>query len=376
MTSGPGETHRHGSARRIPPDRGTAAVKDLAFLLPGDLATLTGGCIYDRRIIDGLRALGWRVTVHQLDPGFPLPTAAALRQARQVLGAIADGRPAVIDGLALGAMPDLVATHADRLRIVALVHHPLALETGLTAEQAGRLKQSEEDALARARLVLVTSPATARSLVADYAVSADRIAVVEPGTDPAPLAEGSGDGVPELLCVASLTPRKGHAVLFDALSDVRDRPWRLTCAGSLERSPETAAALRARVARLGLEDRVCLVGEVRQDALAQYYRRADLFVLASWLEGYGMVLAEALAHGLPVISTTAGAIPDTVPADAGLLVPPGDRRALAAALARFLDDRATRETLAEGARQARAMLPGWDRSCALFAAAIERKIPG
>ena len=347
-------------------------MRDLAFLIPGDPDTLTGGYIYDRRIVDGLRGRGWRIAVHPLDGSFPLPDAVALAHARKVFEAIPAGQLVVIDGLAFGGMPDLVSMHAARLRIVALVHHPLALETGLTPAQAGYLKQNEQAALACARLVLVTSPATARTLVADYGVSPDRIAVVEPGTDPAPLSAGSGAGVAGLLCVASLTPRKGHALLFDALYDVRDRPWQLTCAGSLERSPETTTALRARLARLGLEDRVHLVGEVAPEALVQFYMRADLFVLASWLEGYGMVFAEALAHGLPVIGTTAGAIPDTVPPDAGLLVPAGNRPALAAALARFLDDAPTREVLVTGARRARAMLPGWDRSCDRFAVAIER----
>ena len=347
-------------------------MKDLHFLIPGNLDTLTGGYIYDRRIIEGLRARDWRIAVHGLDPSFPLPTAGAIVQAQKVLHSIPDRRSLVIDGLALGGMPELVAMHADRLRIIALVHHPLALETGLTAGQAARLRQTEQAALAPACRVLVTSPATARTLETDYAVPPGKVAVVEPGTDPGPLARGSGSATPGLLCVASLTPRKGHAVLLDALSDIRDRRWHLTCVGSVKHSPQTAAALREQLARLGLGDRVSLVGEVAPEALEQFFGRADLFVLPSLLEGYGMVLTEALARGLPVISTTAGAIPDTVPAEAGLLVPPGDRRALAAALGRFLDDDATREGLAAGARKARTKLPGWDQSCARFAAEVER----
>lgn len=361
---------QHYRPRTIAPSAVT--VKNLHFLVPGDLHTLTGGYIYDRRITEGLRKVGWRVTVHELDPDFPLPTSAALEQAQRALETIPAGQPVVIDGLALGGMPDLAAVQADRLRIIALVHHPLALETGLTTAQAAHLRQNERAALAAARRVLVTSPATARTLQTDYAVARQRIAVIEPGTDPAPLAEGSGCAVPELLCVATLTPRKGHAVLFDALAEVRDRPWRLTCAGSDERSPETAAALRSQLARLGIDDRVDLAGAVSGAGLERLFARADLFVLASFLEGYGMVLAEALARGLPVISTTAGAIPDTVPEGAGILVPPGNHRALAAAMARFLDDPETRETLAAAAHRARERLPTWDQSCALFADEIKR----
>jgi len=85
-----------------------------------------------------------------------------------------------------------------------------------------------------------------------------------------------------------------------------------------------------------------------------------------------MALAEALAHGLPVISTTAGAIPDTVPASAGLLVPPGDTGAFTEALRRFLDEPALRARLAAGARKAGARLPDWPQAVAGWAAALDR----
>jgi len=348
-------------------------VRTLAFVVPGDLATLTGGYRYDRRMIAGLRASGWRVACHSLDASFPAPSERALRDADAQLAAIPDGRLTVIDGLAYGAMPDVAAAHAARLRLVALVHHPLAEEAGLAAGAAERLRGSERRALGVAARVIVTSRATARAL-RGLDVPADRIDVVEPGTDPAPLAQGSPGRELGLLCVGAVIPRKGHAVLIEALARVADRPWRLVCVGSLDRCPSAVADLRRRIDALGLRWRVALAGEEGEEAICASYARADAFVLPSFHEGYGMVLAEALAHGLPIVATRAGAIPDTVPQDAGLLVPPGDVDALAGALATLLDDPALRARLAAGARAARERLPTWEAACGRFAAALGRAV--
>jgi glycosyltransferase involved in cell wall biosynthesis len=170
--------------------------------------------------------------------------------------------------------------------------------------------------------------------------------------------------------VATLTPRKGHAVLFDALAELCDRSWHLYCVGSLERDAGTAAALRTQIERLGLAGRVTLLGEVTAGELAERYATADLFVLASYLEGYGMALTDALACGLPVISTTAGAIPDTVTADSAILVPPGNSGELAAALATVMDEPGTRKALGTGAQTARNALPTWEEASADFGAQL------
>jgi len=322
------------------------------FLIPGDPNTRTGGYLYDRRVMAGLAALGWRVELHRLSAAFPLPDVAALDEADAVLAALPEQALVVIDGLALGAMPAVAAHHRSRLRLVALVHHPLALETGLTEELRRQLHVSEREALRHVRSVIVTSPSTARTL-ADYGVLPEQCAVCLPGVDPAPLAQGSGGDELALLCVASLTPRKGHAVLFRALARLKDQPWRLRCAGSADLDPATAAGLSILADELGLAARIEFPGQLDETALALEYQRADVFVLPSYHEGYGMALAEALAHGLPIISTTAGAIPNTVSVDAGLLVLPGDAAALAEALTRVMTDSDLRQRLAAGARAAR-----------------------
>jgi glycosyltransferase involved in cell wall biosynthesis len=338
----------------------------IELVVAGALDQRTGGYIYDRRVVEGLRGLGRPVRVHELAGRFPVVDDLAIAAARAALDEMRAGGLPVIDGLALPAFADLPMPRA----WVALVHHPLALETGLGAVEAERLAAAERRALAAASRVIVTSAHTRRDL-AGYDVEAARVGVVLPGTDPAPLARGSADPEPALLCVASLTPRKGHLVLLEALADLRDLAWRLTCVGSPDRDPAAAAAIGAAIARLRLEDRVQLIGERVEADLQPFYDAADLFVLASHHEGYGMVLAEALARGLPIVSTTAGAIPGTVPAAAGILVRPGDPEALARALRRLLTEPELRARLAAGARAARRTLPTWSDAVSTFATELD-----
>jgi glycosyltransferase involved in cell wall biosynthesis len=328
------------------------------FLIPGDLSTRTGGYEYDRRIRDGLVRLGWTVDVRPLDGSFPQPTDAALAHAETVLGAIPEGSLVLVDGLALGAMPGPAAAHADRLRLLALVHHPLALENGLAPTVAARLRESERRALAVVRHVIVTSRQTSGALV-EFGVTTDRVTVVEPGTEPAPLARGSDGGVVQLVCVASLSPRKGHAVLFRALGALRAYAWRLECVGNVEREPETVRGLRQLLRDGQIEDRVNLVGEADAHQVNMHYDRSDVFVLPTLYEGYGMVVAEALARGLPVISTPTGAIADLVTPDVGILVAPGDVDGWREALTRIFDP-AVRARLAQGARTRRLALRTWE----------------
>jgi glycosyltransferase involved in cell wall biosynthesis len=343
------------------------------LVLPGSLDRPTGGTIYDRRIVEGLRARGATVTVHALPDRFPLPEAADLQTAADLFAALADDALVVVDGLAFGALPEIVTAHADRLRLVALVHHPLAMETGLEPNAAELLRAQETIALRAARRIIVTSPATRESLVRDYAVPPNACHVVPPGTDPAPAALGSGgaQGGVALLTVGSLIPRKGHDILIEALARLTDRSWHLTLAGADDHRPATAQALRTLVTARGLSSRVTMTGALTTDALADAYAAADVFVLASHYEGYGMVLSEAMARGLPIVSTTGGAIPDTVPPDAALLAPPGDVDALTDALRRVLDDPATRARLREGALAARHALPDWTVTADRFAASLE-----
>jgi glycosyltransferase involved in cell wall biosynthesis len=341
----------------------------LDLVVPSGLETRTGGFIYDRRMVEALRERGWSVTVRELGGGFPQPSADELCEAASLLRGLPAGRSVLIDGLALGGMPELVASERTRLRLIALIHHPLALETGLDAATAQRLHSAERRALAAVSQVIVTSQTTAAAL-SEYAVAPELIDVVPPGTDRAPLATGSGTPTLQLLCVGTLTPRKGHALLIEALARLKDLRWRLACAGSTERDPACAGALEQQVKRAGLDERVVLLGELDNPALRAAYARADAFVLASYYEGYGMAFAEALAHGLPIVATAGGATAQTVPQGAGLLVPPGDVAALRRALRRLICDAALRAGLQAGAREARHSLPSWCEAGDRLAAAV------
>lgn len=345
---------------------------ELAFLVPGALDQLTGGYLYDRQVVHGLRARGHQVQVVELEGRHPEADEHARQAAAIALSRLPDGAIAVIDGLALPAFAPCLAREATRLRLVGFIHHPLSLETGLSPADADRYATLEADLWPRLRGAICPSPHTARHLLAAGLADA-RVAVAPPGTArPASGGPRRARSRLEILTVGTLTPRKGHLMLIEALAGLRDLDWHLNCIGSLERAPDTVNALRAAIAAHGLEERVVLRGEQPADRVAEAYRHADLFALPSFHEGYGMVFAEALAHGLPIVATTAGAIPDTVPAAAALLVPPGDVAALQEALRRLLSDTALRSRLATGASNAAAALPDWTQAVDRWAAALEQ----
>ena len=347
-------------------------MKRVVFAVPGSLDTPTGGYVYDRRIMAELRQLGWNVDYLNIGDGFPAPDEKTRSAARSLLSAIPVGEPIVLDGLALGVLPDVAAELARQHPLVALVHHPLALESGLTTERANALRRSERAALAEVREVVVTSPATAKLVVSDYGVPANHITVARPGNDPVLPSAREPNDVPHLLSVGAVVPRKGFDILVSALAALADVPWRLTIVGDLTRDPNQAAKLEVLISRHGLTDRIETIGTISPSLLAILFGKADLFVLASRFEGYGMAYAEALSHGLPVVGTTAGAIPDTIPKGAGLLVPPDEPAALAAALRSVIVDADRRRLLSEGALVAARTLPTWQQSASIFAATLDR----
>ncbi|MCF8479977.1 MAG: glycosyltransferase family 4 protein [Rhodospirillum sp.] len=342
--------------------------QDLVFAFPGALGTRTGGYAYDRRVIVELGTLGWTVDPLPLGDGFPFPSPAVKAAAEDRLSALSDDTRVVIDGLAFGVLDAWAEREARRLRITALVHHPLALESGLGEEDRVRFQRTEERALCFAARVIVTSPMTARDLTARFGVAADRITVACPGTDPGPISPGDGDP-PHILSIGTLTPRKGHDVLLAALQRVEDLAWTVTIVGSSALAPDTALALRGQCLDLGLGDRVVFAGDCldTRPLLAS----ADLFALASRYEGYGMAFAEALSQGVPIVSCRAGAIPEVVPEDAGILVPVDDPEAFAGALRCLLSDKGRRARMAQAARRAGAALPSWQVTTATIARTLE-----
>ena len=294
-----------------------------------------------------LPRFGVAVTHLELPGGYPAPTSGELGATAQAFARVPKQAVLLVDGLAYGAMPQEVIAQATG-PIVALVHHPLCLETGLAAERQAELKVSETAALALARHIVVTSATTARTLVKEFGVPVQRITVAEPGTDAAPLLRGGrrvpaagrtgrasqarrSAGTLRLLAVGSIVPRKGYDLLVQALDRLGYLDWELAIAGDRDRSPETTTALVRRICRSKVRDRIELVGALDERALGALYAGTDLFVMASLYEGYGMVLAEALVRGLPIVATTGGAAAARIPDRAALKVPPGDVDALSRA---------------------------------------------
>ncbi|GAB3685587.1 glycosyltransferase family 4 protein [Salinisphaera aquimarina] len=341
------------------------ACAEAVLIVAGDPHQLTGGYLYDAHIVDGLRERGHSIRVVGLDGTFPEPDATARQALDDTLAAIVDHAIVVIDGLAMGALPEVIERHADRLCVIALVHHPLADETGLDANTRDRLLSAEQRALAAVTAVVVTSVFTARRLE-ELDIRAPSLTVVEPGVAPAAAAPDRQEGPCRLLCVATLIPRKGHDVLVAALSGLSDLDWQCECVGALDRDPAYADAVAAQIEDAHLSERLRLRGPLEATELNDAYARSDLFVLPSHYEGYGMVILEALAHGLPIVTTTGGALADTLPADCGLAVPPGDTAALHDALRTLIVDRDARHRAQATARAARDHLRRWPQAANEF----------
>ena len=311
----------------------------------------SGGNLYDRRICDGLSALGWDVIIYAASGAWPWPDRASVAALRRLIAGISDGAIVLIDGLVASTTPEILVPEADRLRLVVLLHMPL--------------DEAREAAVLRAaRDVITTSSWTRERLLQRYPLSPEKVHVAEPGVDPAELAPGTAGGG-ELLCVAAVTRHKGHDILLAALANTADLSWRCSCAGTLEREPAFVERLRRQAEAVGISDRICFAGPLLGEDLARAYAGADVLVLASRAETYGMVVTEALARGLPVIATAVGGLPEALGRTSdgrrpGLLVPPEDSRALSAALSDWLVDADLRQRLREAARERRSTLAGWD----------------
>jgi len=319
----------------------------------------SGGNTYDRRICRGLAEFGWTVDEQSVTGGWPFPDDAARRALADVLDAIPAGEVVLIDGLIASTVPDVLVPRADRVRLVVLMHMPVG--SGLSVDDV--VGKGERAVLEAAVATVTTSRWTRDWLLDQYGLAPESVHVASPGVDLAKLASGTVGGG-ELLCVAAVTRAKGHDVLLGALATLTDLPWTCTCVGSLDRDPDLVDELRELVIDGGLEDRIRFVGSRIGPDLDSAYAAADVLVLASSAETYGMVVTEALACGLPVVTTTAGGLPEALGRGAdggrpGLLVPPGDSGAFAAALQRWLDDVGLRRRLRLAASERRTTLPGW-----------------
>jgi glycosyltransferase involved in cell wall biosynthesis len=343
-------------------------VAEAVFAIPGDLRSPTGGYAYDRRVMAALPDFGVGVSHLALPGSFPNPTVSDIDRTQCALRDRKQPSILVVDGLAFGAFTPPLLDCLDG-RVIALVHHPLFLETGLAHARKVELRDSERAALHRADHIVVTSRATKRILLEQLNLPMEKMTVAEPGTDPAGRATGTGAPL-HILAVGAVLPRKGYDVLIDALATITDLDWRMTIAGALDRHPTAVEALRQTIRAHKLEHRVNLAGKVVPATLNRFYESADLFVSASLFEGYGMVLAEAMARGLPIVTATGGAAGDTAGRAVALHVEAGNAGELGLALRRALTDKKLRDQLADAAWDAGRTLPTWHETARRVAAVI------
>jgi glycosyltransferase involved in cell wall biosynthesis len=331
-----------------------------------DPAHPSGGNVYDRRVSHGLAGLGWAVAEQPVGAAWPTPEPEDTARLARVLAQIPDRAVVLLDGLIASSAAPVVLPESGRLRVVALVHMPLgtdAADRGVDGPALADVRRAERAVLAACRAVIATSSWSRELLLRQYALDAARLHVAEPGVAPASTAPGTAAGG-ELLCVAAVAPHKGHDVLLAALADVGDVAWRCVLVGPTDRDPAFVERLIGLAREAGLDERIEVAGPRTGAALDAAYAAADVLVLASRSETYGMVVTEALARGIPVIATAVGGVPETLGRGPygeppGLLVPPGDSGALAAALRRWLSDADLREDLRRAARRRRGTLPDW-----------------
>lgn len=345
-------------------------MREVVFGIPGNLDTPTGGYRYDKRVIEELSALGWRVRHLQLSGEFPSPSDAALAETERLLAEIPADALVMIDGLALGAIP-LAVLRSLKAKLVALCHHPLAFETGLTSDRIDYLHRTEREALSRAVATIATSRSTAELLAREFNVTPDDLTIAEPGTEAAPRASGNAKP-PRILSVGAITRRKGHDTLAKALSKIRDLDWEWRIAGSTDRDAVAMKTLETEIAAGNIKNRTALLGPLDDAGLEREYSSAALFALPSHFEGYGMAFTEALARGLPVVAGSGGALVETVPRDAGVFVAPGNAGELALTLRRLLTSPAELTKRADAAWEYAKKLPRWADTAKRIADALDR----
>lgn len=332
------------------------------FAIPGDKDRRTGGFIYEATVLRVLNGLGCATRHLVLPDGFPDPTPADMASTLEALRAVPAGQPIILDGLVFGSIyPAGLATVS--APVIAMIHHPLGLETGLDVERAAFLRANEAAALRHTAHVIVPSPHTADILTRDFGVDADRITIAPPGFSVPKVAPARIDP-PLILSVGLLAQRKGHDVLIAALAGLRDLPWQAEIIGKTH-DTAYAANLFEQAEAAGLSGRLRFLGEVSEARIDARYNAASIFALATRYEGYGMVLSEAMQYGLPVVSCAVGAVPDTVGA-AGILVPADDPEAFGDALRRLLSDPAELAHYSAAARGYAACLPKWEDTARHF----------
>ncbi len=347
----------------------------VSLIVPAPFAPTVGSLIssadtYEHEMASSLRTLGHVVDIVELAGHFPDPDQTAIDAAHNAWNRLAAGSVPLIDGRVLLAFASQTKALGLR-RTTALVHHPASQETHAAEEICRQLRAREDIMFPAMAQLVVTSETTADRLAAEFTIDRALISVIAPGIGDRPRSHGGPDrSTCAILSVGALIPRKGHDVLLQALSRLFDLDWTLTIAGAVDRDPVHAQGLLALAEHLHIAQHVHLAGAVDADALEALWQGADLFALASWSEGYGTALAEALRRGLAVAVTATGATLSLVPPEAGVMCAPGEVEQLSKALRRLIFDQSLRQDMAAVAWQSGQTLPSWLDQAARLAAIL------
>lgn len=324
----------------------------IRFLVPGNVRHGSGGNKYNAKLAEHLTALGASVETVTVDGDWPVGSPADRQRFAQAL----DGGTTVIaDGLVASGAPEEIAGAVKAGTKVWILSHMALAEHG----------DLESKALAAAIGIICPSVHSAAELQAKHG-SLD-IAVATPGAEPADLSAGSQPK--HIVAVAALLPNKDQAHLVEALSQIKDLPWTAALIGSEEADPAYAAEVRAAVEHHALQNRIRVTGELTGTSLEEQWHQADLSVLLSHSESFGMVVTESLAHGVPVlVRQGTGAVEALGGTGAGAAWDP--REALADTLRSWLTDVEIQGSWHENAILARDNLSGWDNTAAIVLKAV------
>jgi glycosyltransferase involved in cell wall biosynthesis len=340
----------------------------IGFIIPGDIMTPTGGYRYDRMVMEGLGEFGIKVVHVPLSPGYPAPDPATRRATATLIRNIAVDLW-LVDGLAFGAFGPVELAAFNR-PVIALVHHALCDETGLDPATATALLHSEKQALASATAVIVTSPQTAARVCDLFGLKTTRVHVAVPGVIGPVLPDEQRSHKLRLLCVGSVSPRKGYDLLVQALAPLKGQAWHLNIAGRLD-DADTTRDLRQQIEQAGLAQSVTLCGALGDEELASLWTSHDALLFPSRYEGYGMVLTEALAHGLAVLCSDQVPAAEGLPAPAVMRLGVLDRQGWTSQIAAWLETPERVRTAKQAARDIARTLPQWRDTAAQIADIIQ-----
>lgn len=342
----------------------------IVYLSSDDYARLTGGFVYNSRLVEALSAQAAKLTRLSVPVAFPTIVGAGRERLAANFASLPPGSLLLSDHLHIADLAPLL--RARPFRVASVFHHSRTIEDRANGQPADR--EAERRGFDVCDAVIVTSDATRDYLMSHYAVPSRRIVVAIPGNERSVRSAGPAGGARNILTLGAVIPRKRQDYLLEVAARLRMAGWRWRIVGDLGRDPNYVARLRRRIAEAHLAGAVELLGSVDDPELERLWAESSLLVAASLYEGYGMAVAEALRHGVPVVTTESGAVATW--ASAGVVMAPADNAAGFAALVDGLvGDPAALARLGDEAWRFGASLPGWDDTFAGIATRLTAALP-